>query len=223
MLVSKFCPMRTLSLFFCFWILFQMNSCIVIKTRKVDDGTKSLTREDSAKIFPFDYGSIHKTYDYTSPSNIFFQKIEADNLKKIITEKKYSMVMFIASWCPVSEKSLIKNSQLMLKLPEDSIQLIIISQDLNIKDLQKEIFEANYNHVPYLMVSKKYGTDEVFKQEKFIKDFDKRIPLGRFKGGGIPTNLLFNNKTDLLYVKGGTLITCDTIKKYTNLECNKKQ
>jgi len=213
--------MRTLSLFFCFWILFQMTSCIVIKSRKVDDGTKSLTRDDSIKIFPFNYGSVHKTFEYSTPSDIIFQKIETADLKEILTEKKYSWVMFIASWCPVSEKALIKNSGLILKFPEDSIQLYIISQDLNIKNLQKEIFEANYNHIPYLMTSQKYGTDETYKQEKFIKDFDKRIQVARFKEGGVPKNLLFNNKAELLYLTGGTLINCDTIKKYTKLECRK--
>jgi len=213
--------MRTLSLFFCFWILFQMTSCIIIKSRKVDDGTKSLTRDDSIKIFPFNYGSVHKTFEYSTPSDIIFQKIETADLKEILTEKKYSWVMFIASWCPVSEKALIKNSGLILKFPEDSIQLYIISQDLNIKNLQKEIFEANYNHIPYLMTSQKYGTDETYKQEKFIKDFDKRIQVARFKEGGVPKNLLFNNKAELLYLTGGTLINCDTIKKYTKLECRK--
>jgi thiol-disulfide isomerase/thioredoxin len=200
-----------------------MNSCIVIKNRKVDDGTKSLTRDDSTRISPFNHNTVHKTYEYSSPSGIFFQTIEADELKKILAEKKYSLVMFIASWCPVSEKALIKNSGLIVKLPEDSIQLLVISQDLNIKDLQKEIFEANYYHVPYLMMSAKYGSDEVFKQERFIKDLDKKIPVGRFKGGGVPTNLLFNNKSELLYVTGGTAINCDTIKKYTTLGCRKDQ
>jgi thiol-disulfide isomerase/thioredoxin len=187
----------------------------------VDDGTKSLTRDDSIKIFPFNYGSVHKTFEYSTPSDIIFQKIETADLKEILTEKKYSWVMFIASWCPVSEKALIKNSGLILKFPEDSIQLYIISQDLNIKNLQKEIFEANYNHIPYLMTSQKYGTDETYKQEKFIKDFDKRIQVARFKEGGVPKNLLFNNKAELLYLTGGTLINCDTIKKYTKLECRK--
>jgi len=92
--------MRTLSLFFCFWILFQMSSCIVIKSRKVDDGTKSLTREDSARIFTFDYGSVHKTVEYSTFSNIIFQKIEADNLKKILADKKYSWVMFYSFMVP---------------------------------------------------------------------------------------------------------------------------
>jgi len=213
--------MRTLSLFFCFWILFQMTSCIVIKSRKVDDGTKSLTRDDSIKIFPFNYGSVHKTFEYSTPSDIIFQKIETADLKEILTEKKYSWVMFIASWCPVSEKALIKNSGLILKFPEDSIQLYIISQDLNIKDLQKELFEANYNHIPYLMASPKYGTDERYKQEKFIRDFDKRIPVERFREGGVPKNLLFNDKAELIYMTGGTAINCDTITKYTKLECRK--
>jgi thiol-disulfide isomerase/thioredoxin len=200
-----------------------MNSCIVIKSRKVDDGTKSLTKEDSTKIFPFDYGVVHKTFEYSSPSNIIFQRIDAEELKKIVGERKYSWVMFVASWCPISEKSMIQNSRFIKNFPEDEIQLLIISQDLNIQNLQKELFESDYNHIPYLMDSKKYGTDEVSKQEKFIKDFDKRIPVGRFKQGGVPTNLLFNDKTDLLYVTGGTLINCDTIKKYTGLQCRKNQ
>jgi thiol-disulfide isomerase/thioredoxin len=204
-------------------MLLLINSCIVIRSRQVDDGTKSLSKADSAKIFPFDMGSLPRTYEYSSPSEIIFQKIEADNLKKILTERKYSWVMFIASWCPISVKSLIINSKLMMSLPEDSIQLIIISQDLNIKELQKEIFESNYHHIPYLMISKKYGTDEVYKQEKFIKDLNNRIPIARFKEGGVPTNLFFNNSIELLYVTGGTLINCDTIRKYTTLECNQNQ
>jgi len=198
-----------------------MSSCIVIKSRKVDDGTKSLTREDSARIVAFDHGTVHRTVEYETPSNIIFQKIEADNLKKILSDKKYSWVMFIASWCPVSEKAVIRNSGIILKFPEDSIQLYIISQDLNIKDLQKELFEANYNHIPYLMASPKYGTDERYKQEKFIQDFDKRIPVERFREGGVPKNLLFNDKAELIYMTGGTAINCDTITKYTKLECRK--
>jgi hypothetical protein len=215
--------MKTNPIWFFILILLLMNSCIVIKSRKVDDGTRSLTKEDSTKIIPFDYGAVHKTYEYSSPSSIIFQRIDAEELKTIVAGKKYSWVMFVASWCPISEKSMIHNSRFISGLPDDSIQLLIISQDLNIKELQKELFESNYNHIPYLMDSKKYGTDEVSKQEKFIKDFDKRIPVGRFKQGGVPTNLFFNEKADLLYVTGGTVINCDTIKKYTNLQCRKNQ
>jgi hypothetical protein len=201
----------------------MLNSCIVIKSRKVDDGSAALTKEDSTKIFPFDVTTFHKTYEYSAPSWINFQRIDAGELKEIIAGRKYSWVMFVASWCPISKKSMIQNSHLITRFPEDSIQLIIISQDLNIKDLQEELFESNYDHMPYLMNSKKYGTDEVSKQENFIKDFDKKIPLGRFKQGGVPANLLFNNNAELLYVTGGGLINCDTIKKYTSLGCRKNQ
>ena len=205
------------------WIFLLINSCIVIRSRQVDDGTKSLTKEDSAKIFPFDIGSINQKTEYATSSEIIFQRITANDLKQLILLKPYTWVLICASWCPISERAIKRHSELSKHIPEDSYQLVIISQDLNIKLLQKEIFQSSYSHIPYLIDSKLYGTDEHVKQKKFITDFNKNLPLDFFKNGGVPTCLLFNQNAELLYLTGGTLITCDTIKKYTNLECNKKQ
>jgi hypothetical protein len=205
------------------WIFLLINSCIVIRSRQVDDGTKSLTKEDSAKIFPFDIGSINQKTEYTTSSEIVFQRITANDLKKLMPLKPYTWVLICASWCPISERAITKYSELAMRISEDSLQLVIISQDLNIKALQKEIFQASYAHVPYLMDSKLYGTDEHNKQKKFISDFNKNLPLDFFKSGGVPTCLLFNQNAELLYLTGGAVINCDTIKKYTNLECKKNQ
>jgi hypothetical protein len=201
------------------WIILVISSCIVIRSRKIDDGTKSLTKEDSTKIFPFDVSSIHQKTDYSAASEIIFQRITANDLKKIIQSRPYTWVLICASWCPYSERAIYVDSKLTKRLPEDSLKLVIISQDLNIKLLQKELFQSSYNSIPYLLDSKQYGTNEHIKQGKFISDFDKKIPLRYFKDGGVPTCLIFNQKTELLYLTGGSTIDCDTIKKYTKLEC----
>jgi thiol-disulfide isomerase/thioredoxin len=214
--------MKTIFSLCCFLIILAgTNSCITIKRnlKTDDDGTTSLTKEDSTKIFPFDYATVHKTFDYASPSAIVFQKIDAPILRKIISDRKYSFVMIIASWCPVCEKSLKRNTRLMKKFSEDSIQFIIVSQNLIIKSLQQELFEADYNHLPYLMCSPKYGTNEAYKEERFIRDLDKRIPVKYFKDGPVPTNLIFNQKGELLFLANGVTLTCDSIKKYTGLGC----
>jgi hypothetical protein len=173
-------------------------------------------------IFPFEISGINKKFDYSLPTEIVFQKITAPDLHEIIQKKPFTWLLVCASWCPVSEKAILKYSELSRLVAEDSLQLVIISQDLNIKTLQKQIFQAGYIHVPYLMMSGKYGTDEVFKQERFFSDFDKTINLSFFKEGGVPHSVLFNREAQILYKTGGTVMNCDTIRNYTRLECVKK-
>jgi hypothetical protein len=195
-----------------------LDSCITIRSRKVDDGTMSLTKEDSTLIFPFDLSVFNQKESAATVKDIHFRTMDADNLHAVIPQKKYTWLLIGASWCPISEKALKVYSRLITEYPEDSIQLIFLSQDMNLKILQQEIFESDYNRTPFLMDAKKYGTDEVFKQEKFIREFNKQIPRDYFKGGGVPCSVLFDQNSTVLLIKKGDGISGDTLRKYTNLK-----
>jgi len=198
--------------------LLLAGACITMRTRKVDDGSTTLSKEDSLKIFPFSISQADMKNVYSAQKEIVFQVINTDELKRIIPQKKYTWLLIGSSWCPVCQRVIKQYSSLIKEYPRDSIQLILVCQDMNIPVLQSEIFESDYRRMPYLMDPKKYGSDEVFKQEKFIRDLDPKLPLAFFKGGGVPVNLMLDQHYNVLFMKHGDLISHDTIWKYTHLK-----
>jgi hypothetical protein len=199
-------------------VLLLIPSCLVVRyDRKADDGSTSLTNADSLAILPFAISECNTDRIYRSPEDVKFQVIDACQVNEIVSRQRYSWIVVGASWCGVSKMSLTKFPQIIRCFPPDSIRLIVISQDFNIPSLQKELFDAQISSVPYLLSSVEYGTDEVHKQERFAKDLHWDLPLKPFKGGGVPMNIIIDNRKQVYYLFGGIRVTADSITKYTGL------
>jgi len=208
------------NLFFISGFVFLMvQSCIIItrSERKVDDGSTSLTKSDSLAIHPFSILDYNATKNYSIPSEIKFQQIDAEQVNQLIVQQRFTWIMLGASWCPVSKNALIKFNKIIDSFHSDSIRLIIISQDFNIPVLQQELFDAHFPFITYLLNPDKYGRDELHKQENFAKDLKWDLPLRAFKEGGVPMNIIVDSKKQLKYLFGGSRITVDSITKYTGL------
>lgn len=213
--------------FYCSIILITMfiifHSCIIqINSRKFDDGSTALTHSDSLLLQPFNKGDFSKEYTFNSPSEIKFQVINAENIAEILPVFPHTWITIGASWCPVSQQSIIKFNKITKEFDHDSLRWIFISQDYNLPKLQQQLFDAGINHISYLLDSEKYGKNELFKQEKFAKDLSEDIPVQAFKGGGVPISLLINKDRHIEYLFGGIKVNEDSITKYTFLYIDKK-
>jgi hypothetical protein len=204
--------------FFLFFLVLILISCITIRPRKSDDGSSSLTHEDSTSIVPFNEASMKYNHEYKQPSDITFQIINAEGLNRLISMKDYSWVVIGSSWCGVSFSAMIRYSSMMKSLPQDSLQLILISQDFNLKYLKQEILKSEFESVPFLLDPVKYGSNEYTKQVNLVKDLKWTIPLEFFKTGGVPQNIILNKKSEVCYHIAGNSVTFDMITKYTGLK-----
>jgi hypothetical protein len=210
--------MKTNSSIQVLFIVILFSSCIVIKSRKTDDGSSILTRNDSSFIMPFDQKMATKDITYNIPDEIKFQLIDAGELTLLAKEKPFSWVLLGASWCGISKYARLKFCRSIKHFAPDSIQLLIIDQDFNLKELQKQLFNSGFNHITYLLNPIKYGSDEVYKQERFIKDSGLNLPIKLFEGGGVPKSIVIDRDLKIYYYASGMDITSDTIAKYTGLK-----
>jgi hypothetical protein len=201
-------------LFFAIFI----SSCIVIKTRKAGDGSSLLTKKDSALIIPFNENASADIFIYNTPEEIKFQVINAESISRLAKNKPYSWIFIGASWCGVSKYARLRFCRSIKHFASDSIQLLIIDQDFDLKELQKQQFNSGFNHITYLLDPEKYGTDESNKQEKFIKELGLQLPIKLFEGGGVPKSIVVDRDLKVNYYASGPDITSDTIVKYTGLK-----
>lgn len=203
-------------------ILIILHSCIIqMNSRKFDDGSTTLTHSDSLLIQPFNKTDFSKEINYNSPSDIKFQIIDAEKLAELLPAVPHTWITIGASWCPVSQQSLIKFKKIAKEFDPDSLRWIFISQDYNLSKLQQQLFDAGIVHLSYLLDSEKYGKNEIFKQEKFAKDLSEDLPPQAFKGGGVPESMIINKDMHIEYLFGGIKINEDSIVKYTSLHLKK--
>jgi hypothetical protein len=193
-------------------------SCIRIRSTKFDDGSSFLTKEDSSLIKPFIHDSIRNEHSDLSASDVRFEIISAQDVEWLIKKKQFSWVMIISSWCGASLDNLVKGVKLMKHFPADSLQWIVISQDLNLKYLKQDIRVAGFTGTTYLLDPGKYGSKENQKQTNLMKDLQWDIPPRFFYGGGIPKNIIIDKDQKVHFFISGNVITEDTISKYTHLQ-----
>jgi hypothetical protein len=208
-------PTRLLIFLF---LLSFMVSCIIIRKKTPDDYSSELTREDSASIVPFNASSMKTLNNYKDLQDIRFQVITAEGLRELIPAKPFSWVVIISSWCGASYFAVMKYSKMMESLPADSLQFILISQDLNLKYLKAEILKAGFRSVPFLIDPVRYGNVEHFKQANLMKEVNWNIPVSFFADGGIPKNIILDDKMNVRSYMSGDIVTSDTIAKYTGLK-----
>jgi hypothetical protein len=202
-------------------IFISFSSCIVMKSRKADDGSSILTKNDSSLIIPFNENTGSIVLTYNNLTEIRFQVIDAEKLIKLSQKKPYTWIYIGASWCGISKYARLRFCKSIQHFSPDSIQLLIIDQNFDLKELQKQLFNAGFNHITYLLDPVKYGSDESYKQERFVKELGLQLPIKLFEGGGVPKSIVVDRDLKIYYYASGMDITSDTIAKYTGL--NKTQ
>jgi hypothetical protein len=198
-------------------LVLTISSCIVIKTRKADDGSSRLSKVDSSLMIPFDPKTASVEYKYNTSKEIKFQVIDASKLTSLVKNKPVSWIFIGASWCGASKYARLRFCKSIRHFEKDSIQLIIIDQDFDLKELQQQQFNCGFYHITYLLDPILYGSDESYKQERFIKDLGLNLPISLFKQGGVPKSIIVDGKLNIYYYASGMDITSDTIAKYTGL------
>jgi hypothetical protein len=66
---------------------------IIINGRSEDDGTKTVTKEDSLYIHAFSNENVGKFIEHNTKNDIYFELINADELKQIASKSKFTLVI----------------------------------------------------------------------------------------------------------------------------------
>jgi hypothetical protein len=198
-------------------LLIIANACIILKHKKSDDGSTTLTRSDSALIVPFCSSDILREWTRTGKEEVRFQVIDAGKLDTLISLKPFSWIFIGASWCGATHIAIQQYAHSIRRLNSDSIQWIVIYQEYNLPDIQNEVFMAGAKCPVYLLDSKKYGSHEADKQVNLVKDLHWGLDIQPFIGGGIPKSLIVGSDHKVYYYASGFDIRADTIVKYTGL------
>jgi hypothetical protein len=144
--------------------------------------------------------------------------IDGDNLRNLVKQKPVNWIFIGSSWCGISKYARKKYCLSIRHFDPDSIQMIMIDQDFDLHELQKQIFETQYTHISYLLDPVKYGSVERHKQERFIEDSKINLPMKLFEWSGVPKSIVVDQKMNVLYYASGPDINSDTIAKFTGLK-----
>lgn len=200
---------------FVFGVLFPFSSSsqinIAINHRLEDDGSSTLKKEDSLHIKKFLIENFGKENAIKNKSEIDFELINADQLKQICAKSKYTWVFIQSSWCGACINGLNKNRRTLDSLKGEGISIVVINQDIQIKQLQKKILMEKYNILSYIIDPKIYGTMELKKQEQFILEIANNSKIEN-NPGSVPKNLFLNQSGELVYFDTTYKINTNLIK-----------
>lgn len=195
--------MKILNLIF---LIVCLNACITIQrsSRKVDDGSTLLSTVEKKYLNEFqllDYKEV------STPNQ--FQYIDSKQIQQLAIGKK-KLVVFWATWCPVCKKYLEKIATDTLLLRNNDIELILVCQNVNIKEAQSILGKLKLNNLSYIIDPKVYGTDETTKQDLLIKELVK----GRKNTeGSVPNSLLLDRNNKVVIEVGGAKVKIDSVIK----------
>ncbi len=185
---------------------------IAITHHGIDDGSANLTKEDSLHIKTFQIEDFGKNMPSKNKSEIDFDLITVDQLKQICSKNKYTWLFIQSSWCGACISNLNKNRKTVDSLKDEGISIVVVTQDILIKQLQKKIFMEKYNTLSYIIDPKKYGTNESKKQEQFILEIAGNNKIEN-NPGSVPKNLFLNQKGELVYFDTTYKINTTLIKE----------
>ena len=183
-----------------------LNACITIQrsSRKVDDGSTLLSTDEKKYLNEFqllDYKEV------STPSQ--FQYIDSKQIKQLASGNN-KLVVFWATWCPVCKKYLEIIATDTLLLRNNDIELILVCQNVNIKEAQSILSKLKLNNLSYIIDPKVYGTDETTKQDLLIKELVK----GRKNTeGSVPNSLLLDRNNKVVIEVGGAKVKIDSVIK----------
>ncbi|MBA3284344.1 MAG: redoxin domain-containing protein [Nitrosopumilus sp.] len=181
--------------------------------RSNDDGSSKLTKKDSIHIKTFSVENFDKVYTYKSKEFIDFELFNAKDCKLLFSKSKYTWVFIQSSWCGVCVPSLKKYIQLADSLKDEGIRIIVVNQDIQIPQLQKKIFKQGFRYQTYIIDPNVYGTMETKKQELFVSELADGKAIEGYSSSGVPKNLFFNSKGELVYYSPINDITTQTLKE----------
>ncbi len=172
-------------------------SCITIRIN--DDGSRDLKENETAAIVPFNLTDVGQVKEYASQEQIQFQEVNAEDLKEIKKLSKKTWIYLWGSWCKPCIAKLPKLIELDKK--DDSLNIIFVSEDYYITELQRLLHSNNYNKTPYLLDSKIYGSDKSAKPRQLKEEF---LPEVNFDPG-FPQNYVFNRTMNSQIYKAGLI------------------
>ncbi|HEY0031473.1 MAG TPA: hypothetical protein VGC65_11985 [Bacteroidia bacterium] len=204
-------------LFLCLHLLpvINMNGQLITieSSMRKDDGSSSLTKKDSTHLKPFSVDNFDKEISFKERTEINFELVKAENIKELFSKHKYTWVFIQASGCGPCTNSLKKYIKTIDSLKTEDIKIIVINQDIAVKQLQKKLFGENYNYQSYILDPKIYGTVEFKKQEQFVKEITNNAPMENYSANGVPVNLFFDQNGNLIYYNRANDLNTTVIKE----------
>jgi thiol-disulfide isomerase/thioredoxin len=182
---------------------------IAINHHGLDDGSSALKKEDSLHIKEFNINDYGKEVDFNEKSNIDFELVDADQLKQICLKSNYTWVFLQSSWCGACVSGLNKARKIVDSLKYDGISIVVVNQDILIKQLQKKILMEKYKTLTYILDPKKYGTIETKKQEQFIHEISKDYKIQN--PGAVPKSFFLDKNGELVYFDTSYALTTKII------------
>ena len=181
-----------------------LTGCITINkvvSRKIDDGSSSVNKEESIYLSEFNMQSISTE---STPNQFLY--INKNQLVSIARKNKYTIAVIWASWCPVCQTYLSKMKVWTdsLKLLHDNVDLILIEQNISIRYSQELLKKNNYPFLSYIIDPKEYGTDETTKQDNFLNAFN---PKRKISEGGVPNTVIIDSNGNMIREIRGRKIT----------------
>jgi thiol-disulfide isomerase/thioredoxin len=191
----------------------KLSAQIIINGRSNDDGSKTLAKEDSLSIHPFCLENVGKTLSINTKSEIYFELINSEQLGIISKKNKYTWVFIQSSWCGACSLVLKKYVKIADSLKSEGVNLVVINQDMNIKNLKKKIKMENYNTLTYIINPTQYGINEAKKQEKFIQEVSGDYKLNEYSPNSVPQAFFLDQNGNMIFFEKSHSLTKSFIEK----------
>jgi hypothetical protein len=203
---------KNFTLLISFFFLTIISSCIIsiVPSRKNDDGSSSLTKEDSLHLAKFDLQKFNSSQEKLPDGGRIIREIDGNNIRSVLTKNKYTWIIIWATWCPHSQRDVPR----AIKFYHDHLEgkqtsLVLIAQDYNIKSTDKSLNEFKYDGQGYVLSAKKYGNDEWEKVAKMKKDICRDCPVPNVS----PQHIVLGDDGKLVFHQNAELLRPDTLLK----------
>ena len=186
--------------------------CISIEMMPKKIAVDNLTKSDSTFIIPYDAKPPVAPESVTSASDIYFNRINAAQVKGIASEYQVTWIAIWANWCPHSMDGLTRK---YVPLEEEfkfrGLKLLLVAQDINMSYMQSQIFQSGIHRLTYVIDPGTYGPVQNDRVRKFLSEFSPGLDSIY---SASPKHLLINNKGNLIKAFMGDVINSDSIRKY---------
>jgi len=150
----------------------------------------------------------------TTPGVINLEEINYKQLLLINKRSKYTWVMLTAPWCAECSFELGNISNKMSSLKKDSIDLVLVYTNYDIKHIQKELFKIGYTNQAYILNAKEYSSNESEKINRFNNQVLESSKCKKtLSPGSVPQNFFFSSGK-ITTCRSGGKIDVDSVKYY---------
>ena len=181
--------------------------------RNATDGYSSLSENDKKHFTKFNVKNLNTENNYDVARKTYvFEEVETNDIKEIIKQNKFTLMYIWATWCPHCYYNIPECVNLFSELNSKGLNFILTGQYYNVKAATKWFRKAQYRKQSYFLSNVYFGEDENKKQEKVKAELGVK-PDGH---NGVPAQILFDQKGNVLYSHFGELHDKDTIMYYVN-------